>query len=219
MIASLLKNLKLFSGLPEEDIKRLASLAKLKRYPCGAAIIEMGDPTRSLYVIADGRVKIRRIWENGKEVIFSILKRGDIFGEMAFLEEIQRSADVVTITPSDLIELEKRDLEAVMEANKILMSNFIKTLVRRLVAADNIIERLALENVYERLTYFLSEQAEKGPSGRLVIEGGITHTQLAAIIGASREMVSKIMKVLTDGGFLTKKGKDLIINKKLPASW
>lgn len=219
MIASLLKNLKLFSGLPEGDIKRLASLAKLKRYPCGAVIIEMGDPTRSLYVIADGRVKIRRIWENGKEVIFSILKRGDIFGEMAFLEEIQRSADVVTITPSDLIEMEKRDLEAVMEANKILMSNFIKTLVRRLVAADNIIERLALENVYERLTYFLSEQAEKGPSGRLVIEGGITHMQLAAIIGASREMVSKIMKVLTDGGFLTKKGKDLIINKKLPASW
>lgn len=219
MITSLLKKLRLFSDLPEGDIKRLASLAKLKRYPGGAVIIERGDPTRSLYVIADGMVKIRRIWENGKEVIFSILKKGDIFGEMAFLEEIPRSADVVTLTPSDLIEIEKRDLEAIMEDNKILMSNLIKTLVRRLVAADNIIERLALENVYERLTHFLSEQAEKGPSGRLVIKGGITQTQLAAIIGASREMVSKIMKVLTDGGFLTKKGRDLIINKKLPASW
>lgn len=219
MITTLLKKLRLFSDLPERDIKRLASLAKHRRYPGGAVIIETGDPTRSLYIIADGRVKIRRIWENGKEVIFSILKKGDIFGEMAFLEEIPRSADVVTITPSDLIEIEKRDLEAIMEANKILMHNLIKTLVRRLVAADNIIERLALENVYERLTHFLSEQAEKGPSGRLVIKGGITHTQLAAIIGASREMVSKIMKVLTDGGFLTKKGKDLIINKKLPASW
>lgn len=219
MIASLLKKLRLFSDLPEGDIKRLASLAKLKRYPGGAVIIERGDPTRSLYVIADGRVKIRRIWENGKEVIFSILKSGDIFGEMAFLEEIPRSADVITITPSDLIELEKRDLEAIMESNKILMSNLIKTLVRRLVTADNMIEMLALENVYERLTNFLSEQAEKEPSGRLVIKGGITHTQLAAIIGASREMVSKIMKVLTDGGFLIKKEKDLIINKKLPPSW
>ena len=107
-----------------------------------------------------------------------------------------------------------------MKDNKMFMLKMIKILVKRVAAANITIERLALDNVYERLENFLKEHAvDDEKTGKKVIRGLPTQADLASIVGASREMVSKIIRELTDGGFVSKTGKEFVINKKLPASW
>lgn len=126
----------------------------------------------------------------------------------------------MTLAPTELVVISKSDFERCMRENKVFMLKIVKTLVKRLSDADILIERLALETVYERLVHFLLEHSEKGPeTGKMVIKAGLTQTELASFIGASREMVSKIIKDLTEGGFLAKKGKGIVINKKFLISW
>ena len=215
-----LKKVNFFSDFSDTEIERLASFAKLRHYPKGAVVIKMGELTSSLYLIADGLLKVRRVRKDGKEVIFSILKTGDIFGEMTFLSDGPRSADVLTLTESDLVLIDRNDFEAYMKDNKMFMLKMIKILVKRVAAANITIERLALDNVYERLAHFLTEHAVNDEkTGKKVIRGLPTQADLASIVGASREMVSRIIRDLTTGGFVSKTGKELIINKKLPTSW
>lgn len=215
-----LKEIDFFADLPDKEIESLGNIAKLFRYPKDSFVIKKGDKTSSLYLITKGVLKVRRVRDNGKEIIFSILKQNDIFGEMAFLENSPRSADVLTLAPTELVVIAKSDFERGMAENKMFMLKIIKTLVKRLSDADTMIESLALETVYARLVHLLLEHAEKEPeTGKMVIKAGMTQIELASFIGASREMVSKIIKELTEGGFLVKKGKEIFINKKLPTSW
>lgn len=215
-----LKEIGFFADLPDKEIESLGNIAKLFRYPKDSFVIKKGDKTSSLYLITKGVLKVRRMREDGKEIIFSILKPNDIFGEMAFIENSPRSADVLTLAPSELVVISKSDFEICMTENKVFMLKIIKTLVKRLSDADTMIERLALETVYGRLVHFLLEHSEIEPeTGKMVIKSGLTQIELASFIGASREMVSKIIKELTEGGFLVKKGKEIYINKKLPTSW
>lgn len=215
-----LKEFEFFRELPNDEIERLSSCARLKHYPKDAVILKKGENTSALYLVANGLLKVRRLREDEREVILSILKTGDIFGEMAFLDNGPRSADVLAIAPSDLIVIQKKEFELCMEENRNFMLKIIRTLVKRLARADTIIERLSLDSVYERLIHFLEEHSEPDPkTGEPVIRMWMTQMELASIIGASREMVSKIMKELVDGEFIVKNGKDLIIKKKFPPSW
>lgn len=215
-----LKGIDFFEDLPDREIVNLSNMAKIFSFPKDSFVIKKGDMTSSLYLITKGVLKVRRVREDGKEIILSILKQNDIFGEMAFLEHNPRSADVLTLSPSELVVIAKSDFEICMAENKMFMLKIIKTLVKRLYDADIMIERLALETVYGRLVHFLLEHAEKETeTGKMVVKASMTQTQLASFIGASREMVSKIIKDLIEGGFLQKKGKDIYINKKLPTSW
>lgn len=209
-----------FKGLPHDEIERLSSFARFRHYEKDAAVVTKGEHTSSLYLISSGLLKVRRIRQDGREIILSILRAGDIFGEMAFLDKAPRSADVLAIAPSDLVVITKKDFEQCVGENKAFMLKIIKTLVRRLAYADTVIEGLALDSVYERLVHFLNDQSEQdAKTGFYVIREGMTQMELASVIGASREMVSKIMKDLKDGGFIERNGKELIIKKKLPPSW
>lgn len=215
-----LKEIEFFADLPDKEIENLSNIAKIFRFSKDSFVIKKGDMTSSLYLITKGVLKVRRMREDGKEIILSILRQNDIFGEMAFLENSPRSADVLTLAPSELVVIAKSDFETCMVENKVFMLKIIKTLVKRLYDADTMIERLALETVYGRLVHFLLEHSEKEPeTGKMVVKASMTQTELASFIGASREMVSKIIKDLIEGGFLQKKGKDIYINKKLPTSW
>jgi CRP/FNR family cyclic AMP-dependent transcriptional regulator len=153
----------------------------------------------------------------GKELILSILGTGEYFGEMALLDDEPRSASVTTKETTQLLIISKNDFMGFFSSNPIAL-NLLKDLIKRLREANKKIESLGLLDVYGRVARILNQFA-KSQAGKMVIEEKLTHQEIANMIGSSREMVSLILKELSNGGYITIDKKLITINKKLPYSW
>jgi CRP/FNR family cyclic AMP-dependent transcriptional regulator len=213
-----IKNIPLFSGLEENALSGILKLATKRSFPKNAIIINEGDETDSLYVINSGKVKIVLSDEDGKEIIISILGPGEFFGELALIDSEPRSACVITMDQSQFAIIHKHDFDDFLHNNPEVTTNLMRGLSRRLRAANKNIESLALMDVYGRVARTLLQFA-KPDEGKLVIEEKLTQKDIANMIGASREMVSRIFKDLSTGGYITIDKGQITINEKLPAGW
>jgi CRP/FNR family cyclic AMP-dependent transcriptional regulator len=213
-----IKNIPLFSGLQESSLQDIANLATKRKYPKNTVIINEGDDTDSLYLINEGKVKIVLSDEDGKEVIISMLGPGDFFGEMAIIDDEPRSACVITMEPSRFSIIHKAEFNKFMHNNPEATTNLMKSLSQRLRAANKNIESLALMDVYGRVARTLLQFAQE-EDGKMVIKEKLTQKDMANMIGASREMVSRIYKDLSTGGYITIDHGRITINEKLPHGW
>ena len=213
----MLKNIPLFSCLNDPELATIERVAIKKTFPKNTILFSEGDRTDSLYVICDGRVKVTINDDEGKEIILSILGKGEYFGEMALLDDEPRSASVVTKETTQLLVLSKNDFMNFFSSNPIAF-NLLKGLASRLREANKKIESLGLLDVYGRIARLLNQLA-KPHKEKMVIEEKLTHQEIANMIGSSREMVSLILKELTNGGYITIDKKLITINRKLPYSW
>lgn len=212
-----LKNVPLFSGLTEHELNALSKVAVKKVVPKNTILFTEGDSSDSLYVICKGKIKVTITDNAGNEVILSILDSGDYFGEMSLIDSEPRSATVVSKEPTELLVFAKKDFMEIFSSNPIAF-NLLKGLLKRIREANKQIESLALLDVYGRVARLLNSLAK--PVGeRLVVEERLTHQEIANMIGSSREMVTLILKELTNGGYVTSENKTYVINKKLPYSW
>ncbi len=211
-------NSPLFSELSDEDIQRIAGSGVVKSFPKHTVLISEGDQSDFLYVILEGKVKVFVSDESGKEAILNIQGPGEYFGELALIDEVPRSASVMTLTPSRLAFVSRADFEACLAEHPNLALKLIRTLTQRIRSLTEVVKNLALHDVYGRVARTLLKLAQE-KNGMLVIEQRLTHQDIADMVGASREMVSRIMKDLTTGGYLQTKNKIITIQSKLPPAW
>ena len=197
----LLRNVPLFSVLPENQLGLLTVAVTRKSFPRGTTIIAAGDVTDSLYVVISGRLKVMISDDEGREVILAILGPNEFFGEMGLIDDAPRSASVVALEACELLSLSKRDFRRCLAENFEMAMTVMRGLVTRLREADQKIGSLALMDVYGRVAHLLLEMAET-VDGRKVVTKKLAKQDIAKMIGASREMVSRVMKDLQSGGYI-----------------
>ena len=213
----MLRHVPLFAVLDEKQLAALASVMSRKSAPKNRTIIKAGDPTDSLYIVIAGRIKVQMADDEGKEVILSVLGPGDFVGEMGLLDESPRAATVVTIESSEFITVSKDDFNALLKDNYEMAVVIMRGLVKRLREADRKIESLALLDVYGRVARVLLEFSED-VGGRKVVKGKLPRQDIAKMIGASREMVSRVMKGLEVEGYIEIAADGMIILRERLAS-
>lgn len=214
----LLRQIPVFSCLDEAALRRLAQVAIRKKFLRNTVLLSEGDITDSLYVIVSGKVKTIINDENGREIILSISGPGEYFGEMALIDGEPRSATIVTREPCQFLIFSKEDLREVLRTTPDMIFTLLKGLVSRLRETDKKIESLALMDVYGRVAQLLTRMAE--PQGDLlVVQEPLTHQEIANMVGASREMVSRILNELIRGDYISVEKKVITLHKKLPYSW
>ncbi len=215
---SYLAKLPLFSDLDPEQLQALEKHTLLRSFPKNSVIITEGDISDSLYIIVSGHVRVFCSDEEGHEITLNDLKAGDHFGELALFDDQQRSASVITTEACRLLILNKNSLLDAFRACPDLAYQMFVHLAERVRALTNNVKSLALMDVYGRVANTLLELSETR-DGQRVTRIPLTQQDIANRVGASREMVSRIMKDLVIGGYITVEKKKIVINDNLPARY
>jgi CRP/FNR family cyclic AMP-dependent transcriptional regulator len=213
-----LRSIPLFEGVAEAELHALAECTVTRSYPKQAIILSEGDDTDSLYLILAGRVKVYLSDETGKELILAIKGPGQYFGEMV-LDSQPRSASVMTLEPSQFAILSRADFKAFLLRHAEVALQLIENLIRVARGLTHNVRSLAMLDVYGRVARILLELAVDQGGGKLVIPEKLTQKDIAARVGASREMINRILRDLTTGGYVTLEGGRITINKAPPARW
>lgn len=213
-----LKRISFLANLSDDKLQALADKAKLVKFPNHTIIISEGDETRSLYIILTGKVRVFSSDDKSKEVTLLIQESGSHFGELALLSDEPRSASIQTLEPTSCAMISKPDFLHWLEANPDVAIALLGVLSEKIRYLTEKVKQLALSNVYERTIKVLQEMAEP-EDDLLIIRNRPTQQELANMVGSSREMINKIMKELTKGGYVAVKDESLIMKNKLPASW
>ena len=211
---TLLRNVPLFAGLDEAQLGVLVHMIMRAGFGRNETIIAAGDPTDSLYIVISGRLKVLMSDEQGREVILAILGPGEFFGEMGLLDDSPRSASVVTLEPCELLSISKTDFKRCLAENSDLSLMVMRGLVKRLREADQKIGSLALMDVYGRVARLLLQMAEDVGGEKGVVKK-MSKQDIAKMIGASREMVSRVMKDLELGGYIEVRGRSIALRDNI----
>jgi CRP/FNR family transcriptional regulator, cyclic AMP receptor protein len=214
---SILKNVLMFASLPDEQLNELAAVVSRRSASRGTTVIASGDPIDSLYIVVSGRLKVMMSDAEGKEVILTILGAGEVFGEMGLIDDSPRSANVVALEACELLSVNKRDFNRCLSANSDMAMAVMRGLVKRLREADRKINSLALLDVYGRVARLLIDMSEE-VNGQRVVTKRLPKQDIAKMVGASREMVSRVMKDLRLGGFVEKRGSSLVLRESIALS-
>ncbi len=196
-----LRRVPLLSALNEQQIELLAAASARRNFPKGRTIVSEGEPSQSLYILLSGRAKVQRSDSEGKEVILAVLGSGDFFGEMSLIDDAPRSASVITLESCDFMSIAKESFKAMLLQSNEMCMQVMRGLVRRLREADQKIETLALLDVYGRVARVLLDFSEQ-VNGERVVRNRLPRQEIAKMIGASREMVSRVMKGLEIDGYI-----------------
>ena len=201
-------------GLADRDvIDLLARSGKKRFFPKHTIVLNEGDPSNHLCLINSGRLKVYLSDEQGHEIVLDFMGANEYFGEMALIDNCGRSASVMTTEDSELTFITKEVFNECLAKNPQIASLLMLGLIRKLRHATKKIGSLALLDVYGRVANTLLHLA-KEDHGRLVVEK-LTHQEIANIVGASREMVTKIMHNLLECGYISLgDSKQIILNEK-----
>lgn len=210
-----LRSMPIFESLSVERLVPIARIAIFRRVPRGTAVLRAGDRTDYVYFILSGTLNVLVSDDEGREVILSHLGPGEFFGEMGVLDDNPRSATVMASTPCELVVISKADFKRCLAENFDVSLYIMRSLVKRLRSADRQIESLALMDVYGRVARLLLELAEEDDEGQQVVMKKISKQDIAKMIGASREMVSRVMKDLSQQGLIEEGGGRIILREKL----
>lgn len=212
---ALLRNVPLFTDLEDHELDSLAEVVMFRMVPHDAIILLADEEGDTLFVIVKGRVKVTVMSEDGREVILSILKEGDIFGEMSLLDGKPRSASVIATDDTELFMLRRLDFLSRLERHPQMASKMLATLASRLRRTNRQVESLALLNVYGRIAGTLLQLADdlgvkKEERGILIPERPI-HQEIANMSGTTRETVSRVLNDLERRGYIVRDGRQIII--------
>ena len=203
--------------LSEADLMAMGSHGIARSYPKNTIIVTEGDTSDSLYIILEGRVKAFVSDGEGHDMVLSTQGPGEYFGEMA-LDEGPRSASIMTLEPSRFLVVQKSDLRDFVMKTPAFALSLIEKLIHRARSLTANVKSLALMDVYGRVARLLLELAEEA-GDKLTIPQRLTQQEIASRIGASREMVSRILKDLSSGGYLTQSRTGIVLHRKPPAHW
>lgn len=204
----------LLSNLGKNELDVLLRNGQKRLCVKNTLILKEGDFTNSAYFINSGKVKIFLNDEQGREIVLSVLAAGEYFGEMALIDKEERSAAAMCMEDTELTEISQHHFRECLQSHPDITERIMSGLVSRLREANNKISSLAFMGVQERMVNMLLGLA-KDQAGLLVIEDKPTHQHIANIVGASREMVTRILKNMASDGRIEIVGKKIIILNKI----
>jgi CRP/FNR family cyclic AMP-dependent transcriptional regulator len=211
-VAEALASAPLFAGLAQPDIDQIASRMVRRRYGRSDVILSQGGAAGSMHVITRGVVKISIASDDGKEMILAILRKGDLFGEIAALDGGARSATVTATEPTETAALSRQDLLEFVRAHPEFALRLIATLAQRLRRVDERLEDAHFLDLDTRLAKVLAdlsdEQGQRLPDGTVRIT--LTQSELASMIGATRVSANRLLKTFEAAG-LVRRGRNAIV--------
>ena len=205
------------SAIADPFVRELAALGRLRSYPKNTVFITEGDSSDSVFVVLSGRVKIFLSDTEGHEMILDTQGPGEYVGEMA-LDGNPRSASVMTMETTFFSVVGRDPIREAIRRDPDFALDMISKIIDRARLATNSVKDLALLDVYGRVARLLLNMAVE-KDGKLEIPEKLTQQEIAERVGASRDMVSRIFRDLTAGGYITVESRHITINKKPPARW
>ena len=198
----LLRRVPLFSLLTVTQAEVISGAVTKQRYKRGEVLVEQGQKSNALAILLTGRARVVSADSRGREVILATLGPGDYIGEMSIIDNEPHSATVRAEVQTDVLLLGRADFARCLAENASMSLVVMRGLVKRLRHADRKIESLALLDVYGRVAHALLDFAVADAQGQLLVKDKISRQDLAKMVGASREMVSRVMKDLEERGFI-----------------
>jgi len=213
-----LDRVDLFEGLTDEHAELLMERSRVRTFAANTIVVSEGDEGNSLFVVQSGALKAFLTDNAGREVTLSLLDPGDYFGELALLDEAPRSASVAAVTKSEVLQIPRSAFLALIEVHPACLQMVVRNLVGRIRTLTESVRSLALVDVFGRISrVFNSLAVEK--DGVMQIDRRLTQQDLANMVGASREMVNRILRDLVSGGYVELEQHRIIICRKLPQNW
>jgi CRP/FNR family transcriptional regulator, cyclic AMP receptor protein len=197
----LIRRVPLFSMLTTDQAQVIADGVIKRRFRRGEIIVEQGRKSDALFILLSGRARVITSDSRGREVILAVLEPGDYLGEMSLIDNEPHSATVRAEVQTDVLVLGRSEFGACLPENSSLSYAILRGLVSRLRNADRQIESLALLDVYGRVARALLDMAQDD-DGLRIIRQKVSRQDLAKVVGASREMVSRVMKDLEERGLI-----------------
>lgn len=214
----LIRRVPLFSMLTESQAISVADAVVKRRFKRGEVIVEQGKKSNALFILLNGRARVVTADSRGREVILAMLQPGDHIGEMSLIDNEPHSATVRAEVQTDVLMLGRIEFARCLPENSSMAYAVMRGLVQRLRHADRKIESLALMDVYGRVARALLEFATETGDGEMLIREKISRQDIAKMVGASREMVSRVMKDLEERGFIqTQENGSIVVKERLNA--
>lgn len=203
--------------LSDAFLARIASTGTVRQFPPKTVLIHEGDVSDTLFIILEGRVKVYGAGDDGREVVYCTQGRGEFVGEMA-LDGGPRSASVMTVEATRCSVVGGREVREFLAAHPEFAWHLVLKLIARARVTTLWVKNMALLDVYGRIVKLLTGLAHER-DGRQVVPERLTQQDIADRVGSSREMVSRILKELSSGGYITQEGGLYVLEKRLPAHW
>lgn len=212
-LAERLAELNIFEATDEKDLMRLASFCKVKKFFKDEVVFHKGDVGTDLYAVLQGVFRVVIIDDKGDEIILAYVKPGEIVGEMSMIDGLGRTGTLMADEESEIVLMPRKAFNEIMQKDFNVTLYLMETLTERLRKADELIESLAFLNVKERIIkYLLESLCEKAePVEGFYKTKKYTHQELSNLIGASRESVTKCLKILSLEGVIKLKQDCILI--------
>jgi len=208
-----LSELIIFETTEPQDLERLSSFCKVKRFHKDEVVFHKGDVGTDLYAILGGTFRVVIIDDKGDEIILAYVKSGEVVGEMSMIDGLGRTGTLIADEESEIALIPRKAFNEIMQKDFNVTLYLLETLTERLRKADELIESLAFMNVKERIIKYLldsvGENAE--PVEGYYTTKKYTHQELSNLIGASRESVTKCLKILSLEGIIKLKQDSILV--------
>lgn len=216
--SSHLGKVDLFAGLSASELEAIKQLGRVRSYPVGAVVVNEGDDGNGLFIVESGSLKAFLMDESGREIILSLLDPGDYFGELALLDDAPRSASVMVMEKAELLQIPRPAFMDMIAEHPSCMQAVVRNLVARIRALTDNVRVLALADVFGRISRLFDSLATPEGDYR-VINRQLSQQELANMVGASREMVNRILRDLVTGGYVAIEPHRIVLKRKLPLRW
>jgi CRP/FNR family transcriptional regulator, cyclic AMP receptor protein len=217
-----LKHVPLFAELDDDELHRVAGATRHKLYPKGSIIFHEGDPGDCLIVIVKGRVKVILLGKDGNELIIRLLKPTEFLGEIALLDGSPRSATVMTVEPTEILEVARAPfLQLVLQQPGIALK-IMTQLAAEIRRATEQVRTLSMFDVYGRVLrclLLLAQDTGQSSRSRMVIRPRPSISELAQMIGCERETVSRALKTLRSTGYITDVDRGIAVEQRAIAQY
>ena len=211
-----LAGVPLFAGLDRTELEPLARMTIARGFPGGVIVVNEGAPADTLYFVLSGRLKVFVAGADGREIVLNTQGAGTHFGDM-MLDDGVRSASVMTLEPCRLAALPREVFRDFLMTHPDTALALIKSLIRRTRSMNERLRDLALVDVAGRVAKLLLSLARE-VDGRLIVEERLTQQEIGDRVGASREMISRVLKDLKARGHLRFEGRRIVILRRQAAA-
>ena len=209
-----LKYVPIFSELGEDTLEKISKLGIRKSFKKDSVVLFEHETGTALFVIVEGKVKVSRVSDDGKEVILTILGESDFFGEMAILDGLSRSANVTAMEDSELFIIQRSEFLELLNVHPEVSIALLQELTQRLRSADMKIKSLSLKDAEGKVATVILQLADdvgKIKQGTVEIEKLPFQHDLANMAGTSRETISRTLHTFAKKGLVELDGSKLRI--------
>lgn len=206
---------RLFEGLGEASLQSLARNLRTRRFKRGEVLFHEGDPGDALFIVASGAVKVALPSEEGEEAILATLRRGDFLGELALLDGAPRSASAIALEATEMLALPREKFRALVADEPAIREALLVALAREIRRLTTRVAELHFLDLTGRLAAHLArladEHGERMADGSTRLRAPLTQGDLAAMIGATRQSVNKLLGDFVDEGLLRMEGDTIVV--------